>query len=513
MEMQILFAGNRSASILLREGLYETEKPWRLTLNGADAGETRLAVTPLYGLQPDTEYTLTARAGEEAAEVRFRTLPESVTLDVRRFGAVGDGEHDDTAAIQAAITCCPADGRVRVPKGVWKTGPLFLKSHIRLELQRGAELRLIDDPSRFPVLPGLTETTDERDEYNLGSWEGNPLDAYAAFLTGVDAEDVIVYGEGVLDGCATKQNWWLNPKAKRSVFRPRTLFLNRCSDFVLQGVTIRNSPSWNLHPYFSERLKFLNITVLAPADSPNTDGFDPESCRDVLLAGTHFSLGDDCIAIKSGKIWMGARYKRPSERIEISHCLMENGHGGVTVGSEMAGGVRDVAIHDCLMRNTDRGLRIKTRRGRGEQGVIDNILFENVRMERVRVPLAVNARYFCDPDGHSDYVQSREPQPVDARTPALGRITFRHVTADGAACAGFVEGLPEKPLQCLRLEHVRIACEKGAAPITPIMAEQVPPMSEAGLHVLSAERVELEDVEITGQRGEPVVWTEGPRRA
>ena len=505
MTLSLLFAGNRSASVLLEDGgLYHTAEPWQLSLNGEPLGEAPTAVVPLWGLLPDRAYTLSAEKDGQKETLSFRTLPESVTLDVRRFGARGDGSHDDTAAIQAALLACPPEGRVRIPAGQYLTGPLFLKSHVRLELQQDAKLLLKTDRDAFPVLPGLTETTDKLDEINLGSWEGNPLDCFAAFLTGVNVEDVIVYGQGVLDGCASRENWWDRPKLRRGAFRPRMVFLNGCRDVTLQGLTVRNSPSWNLHPYFSQHLRFLNLAVEAPADSPNTDGFDPESCSDVLLAGTRFSLGDDCIAIKSGKIYMGAKHKTPSQHLEISHCLMENGHGGVTIGSEMAGGVKDVLVHHCLMRHTDRGLRIKTRRGRGEQAVIDRIRFEQVRMEQVLVPLAVNARYFCDPDGHSPYVQSRAPQPVDSGTPTIGSICFRQVEADGTSCAGYVEGLPERPVQCLRLEQVRIRCGEDARPIAPIMAEEVPALQRSGLVVRHCRELQLEQVEISGMVGEPV---------
>ncbi len=509
--MKPLFIGTRSACFLIGEGLYGLDTPRMLTLNGEDAGTAETCVFSLYRLWPDTAYTLETDRGESLS---FRTAKESYTMDIRRFGAVGDGVHDDTAAIQAAISCCPAYGRVLIPAGDWRTGPLFLKSHIRMELRKGATLRLDTDRTRFPVLPGLTPPTEAPSEggasvpplpdLSLGSWEGNPLDTFASLLTGFEAEDVDIYGEGVLDGGGDRSDWWLDHRTKRGAWRPRMVFLNRCRDITLQGITVRKSPCWNLHPYSSEDLRFLNLTVLAPANSPNTDGFAPESCRGILLAGTHFSLGDDCIAVKSGKIWMGQRFRTPCEDIEIAHCLMENGHGGVTVGSEMAGGVRNVRVRDCLMRDTDRGLRIKTRRGRGEQGVIDGITFERVKMERVRVPLVVNALYFCDPDGHSAWVQSREKQPVDETTPRIGTITFRDVEADGAACAGYVLGLPERPVEHIALERVRIRVDPDAPAIQPAMADTVPKLRGVGLIVENTAELTLTDVEITGMEGDAV---------
>ena len=501
MQLTLLSVTARSAAFeVVTDELYSLSAPLPLTLNGKPAGVAETVVFSLYGLQPDTAYTLDTPGGS----VCFRTEWESVTLDVRRFGAVGDGLHDDTAAIQAAISCCPERGRVVVPAGRYAVLPLFLKSHIRLELQPGAVLLLNTDRSRFPILPGMVQDTDEVGEHNYGTWEGNPLDCYAALLTGVGVEDVAVYGGGTIDGQAQLGDWWQDPKTRRGAWRGRMVFLNGCKSVTLQGITVQNSPSWNLHPYFSDGLKFINLTINAPKDSPNTDGFDPESCADVLLAGCHFSLGDDCIAIKSGKIYMGRKYKKPCEHIRVRHCLMENGHGGMTVGSEMAGGVRDVLVQHCLMRNTDRGLRVKSRRGRGSQGEIDGITFENVRMQRVGTPLVVNAMYFCDPDGHSPYVQSREPQPVDERTPRIGHITFRRVEADGVACAGYLLGLPERPIACLTLQDVTITCDPAAAPMVPAMAEGVEETARRGLVAINTDRLELERVSITGMSGEAI---------
>ncbi len=507
MRLTTLFTGVRSAAIELDDGgLYQTLRPYALLLNGQIWGKTDTVVTSLFGLWPDTEYTLTVLDGEEeVARTIFRTAKESFSLNVRDFGAVGDGMHDDTPAIQAAITCCPPDGRVLVPKGRYQVLPLFLKSHMTLEIQAGAELCLATDRNRFPILPGMTLSTDETRDYNLGSWEGNPLDAFASMLCGVDVEDVCVCGQGTLNGCADQADWWPNAKKKLGAYRPRMLFLNRCRNVTLQGLTVKNSPAWNLHPYFSEHLKFLNLTVQAPANSPNTDGFDPESSRDIYLGGMHFSLGDDCIAIKSGKLYMGATYQTPCEDIEISHCLMENGHGGVTVGSEMAGGVRSVRVHHCLMRNTDRGLRIKTRRGRGEHGVIDGIVFDHVKMERVGTPFVVNAMYYCDPDGRSDYVQSRDKQPVDERTPRIGTLAFRQVEATGVSCAGYFLGLPEKPIEHVEMEDVSIACDPDAKPMTPAMACSVEPCIQTGVVALNVDELVMRSVQITGCKGETVV--------
>ncbi len=275
---------------------------------------------------------------------------------------------------------------------------------------------------------------------------------------------------------------------------------------TVQGITFRNSPAWNLHPMFSRNLSFLNITVEAPAISPNTDGFDPQSCDGVRLYGGLFSVGDDCIAIKAGKIWQGQKYHVPCRNIEIAWCAMLDGHGGVSVGSEMAGGVREVRVHHCWMRGNDRGLRIKTRRGRGKYAVVDEIRFEDVRMEGVKMPLVVNCMYFCDPDGHSPYVQSREPQPADDTTPTVGSIVFERVRAVGCrACAGYILGLPERPVGHVTVRDSFFEFEEDAEPLVPAMAEEVPAVHNKGIIAQFIDQLTVENVTMEKIDGDMVI--------
>ena len=503
----------RSCSVLLDEaGDYWATSPVQLTLNGVALGEERRSVFSLFDLRPDAEYCLEARRGEEkVGELRFHTAGETCALDVRRFGAVGDGLHDDTPAIQAALLCCPPGGRVFLGAGDYRVGPLFLKSHITLELKRGATLRLIADRARFPILPGSIPADNAAGELLLGSWEGNPLDCYAAALTGIGVEDVRVIGGGTVDGCAQLGDWWLEPKKKRGAYRGRLLYLKDCRDVLVQGLGFRNSPAWNLHPAFSENLDFIGISVEAPADSPNTDGFDPESCKGVRVYGARFSVGDDCIAIKSGKLYAGMKYRRPCEDIDIAWCAMLDGHGGVTVGSEMAGGVRNVRVRRCLMSGNDRGLRIKTRRGRGKYAVIDDIRFEDVRMERVKAPLVINCLYYCDPDGHAEWVQSRRKRPVDDTTPTVGEIRFERVTATGCgACAAYILGLPERPVARVLLRDCRFDYAADARPMAPAMADGVEMCLRRGVVARYVKRLELENVRLAGAEGPEVdaMWVE-----
>ena len=343
MNIEVIFKTARCITIEMKDGsIFESEQAKKIFVDGVFYQETKRVITSIYGLKPDRDYQISVEYGMERIETTVTMDHEFVTLNVRDFGAKGDGIQDDTNFIQAAILCCPEDSRVLIPEGTYKISSLFLKDNLRLELGKGAVLSAMTDRTKFPILKGLIESYDEQDEYNLGTWEGNPLDMFSGIITGIGVKNVTIYGEGMIEGNASydEDNWWFDAKRKRIAFRPRMIFLNHCENVVVQGIRVQNSPSWNIHPYFSDHLRFLDLTVLNPKDSPNTDGLDPESCKDVEIAGVYFSLGDDCIALKSGKIYMGSKYKRASEDIVIRQCCMRDGHGSITVGSEMAGGIK-----------------------------------------------------------------------------------------------------------------------------------------------------------------------------
>ena len=509
--MKVLCVTSRSCSVLLDpEGLYEAREKHELYLDGERLGEEYRSVTSLFDLEPDTEYSLeSARENGDRETLTFRTKRETCTLDVRSFGAKGDGETEDTAMLQAAIICCPEGGRVWIPPGEYVTGPLFLKSRMTLDIADGAVLKLLTCRERFPVLPGNTPAENPEGEVLLGLFEGCAVDGFAAALNGIDLTDVAVIGEGVIDGRAQDGDWWVKPKEIRIASRGNLFYTQRCKGMLIQGLTFINSPSWNLHPAYSENLDFIDIRVKAPWDSPNTDGFDPESCRNVRLLGAEISVGDDCIAIKSGKIGLGRKYKRACENLEIGWCALLDGHGGVTVGSEMAGGVKRVTAHHCYMKGNDRALRIKTRRDRGRDGVIDEILFRDIRMDGVKMPLVINSFYFCDADGKTERVQSREKQPVDETTPEIGTVCFERVQASGCkACAAYVTGLPEKPMKHLILRDSRFDFDPEAEPLIPAMALGVEACCRRGMIVRYLEKLTLDRVTLEGIEGEPLEATE-----
>lgn len=510
-KLKILFKNARCAVAELSDGgIYETAGTWELYLDGAFRQETGHVITALYDLEPEHRYELTAkRKGEEGGEelhVSFTTDYEFVTLNVRDFGAKGDGESDDTGFIQAAILAAPENSRVLIPEGVYRITSLFLKDGLNLELARGAVLRAFTERERFPVFPGAVPGNRENEELILGTWEGEARPMFSGILCGVGVRNAAVYGQGVLDGNAGKDNWWYKPKEIRIAARPRMVFLNRCENIVMAGLTVTNSPSWNIHPFFSKHLKFLALQIIGPKDSPNTDGLDPEACQDVEIAGVYFSVGDDCIAVKSGKIDIGARYKTPSEDILIRQCCMRDGHGSITLGSEMAAGIRNLQAVDCLFLHTDRGLRIKTRRGRGELAVIDRVLFRNIRMDHVMTPFVVNCFYFCDADGHTDYVQCKEPLPVDHRTPWIKSLAFRDIQADNChVAAAFFYGLPERKIGRVEMENIRVNYARDAMSGKPAMMDGIgDDICRMGIYAVNVETLVLRNVEIEGQEGEKI---------
>lgn len=507
MNLRVIFRTARCAVLEIEDGsIYQLEQKKEIYVNKQLYGTTKKAVFSVYGLEPDRDYIVEAGNKGGKAETAFRTLEEFVTLNVRDFGAKGDGISDDTSFLQAAVLSCPPESRVLIPKGVYKITSLFLKSNLRLELEEGAVLSAETDRRRFPILKGMVESCDGKKEYNLGTWEGDPEDCFSSIITGIHVENVEIYGQGVLDGNAGVENWWYEPKVKKGAYRPRMIFLNGCENVTVQGIQIQNSPSWNIHPYFSNHLKFLDLKILNPKDSPNTDGLDPESCRDVEITGVYFSVGDDCIAVKSGKLYMGSKYKTPSQDIVIRQCCMRDGHGSVTMGSEMAGGICNVMVRDCLFLHTDRGLRIKTRRGRGKDGVIDRILFERIRMDHVMTPFVINSFYYCDPDGHSDYVASKEALPVDDRTPWIKSLSFSDIRAKNChVAAAYLYGLPERKIERVEMKHVQVSYAENAMSGEPAMLDGVKCVSRMGIFAGNIEKLILNDVEIEGQEGEKII--------
>ena len=442
---------------------------WTLSVAGETVrtGETDRVITFLDGLEPSTRYAFALEGGESFT---FTTADCAGRVNIMDFGARPEAANNG-AAIAAALASVPVGGTLAIPKGRWQTGPLFLKSDMTLHLEPGATLAFITDRDEIPILPARTANGDM-----LGSWEGLPDACYASIVTAIGCTNLEITGSGTLDGSGAEGDWWSWPKESRNgARRARTLFLNNCEAVTVSGITVQNSPSWTVHPLYCHDIEFVGLSIKNPPNSPNTDGLDPECCSDVLLEGIHFTVGDDCIAIKACKRADdgSSDHIRPCENITVRHCYMERGHGAVVIGSEMSGSVRHVTIEHCELLGTDRGLRLKTRRGRG--GEIAYVRCHNIEMREVHSAIVANCFYFCDHDGRSEWVQSRSPYPVDASTPSIHDIEISDlVIRDVRVAIGAFYGLPEMPIRSVSINNIHASFDDSSEGDVPVMALHVP---------------------------------------
>jgi polygalacturonase len=367
------------------------------------------------------------------------------------FGAVGDGATDATGALKTAIEAChnSGGGRVIVPPGDFLTGPIRLLSNVNLHISVGATLRFSNYPEMYlPVV--------------FTRWEGVELMNYAPLVYAFGQENVAITGGGTLNGQADETHWWpwkaaegaesqkpdrsrLFQQAAEGVpperrvygeghyLRPPFIQTYRCRNVLIEGVTIRNSPFWVIHPVLSSNVIVREVVVASLG--PNNDGCDPESSTDVLIEGTLFDTGDDCIAIKSGRNADGRRLAAPSERIVIHNCRMQAGHGGVTIGSEVSGSVRDVFAEYNTMSSPDleRGLRIKTNAARG--GVVENVFMRDTKIGEVGSAIDIDMQYqLADEDLSRPFI------------PVVRNVRVEGLTVDRAAIAFSILGLEVSPV-------------------------------------------------------------------
>lgn len=510
MIIEVISITSRSISIeALNDECFNLGNGAALYINNEKAADIDVNVYTLNSLMPETDYELYLEdktTKKASNRIMVRTKAESAVVNVRDFGAKGDGIQADCAAIQAAVAACPQGGRILFPEGIYLTSPIFLKSGITLELEKNAVLLGMKKRENYPILPGILRSSREEDGLYLGSWEGEPANCFASLITGIGVENVSIIGQGIIDGNADFDNWWCDVKKRNTAWRPRTIFLNGCSNVVLEGVTIRNSPSWTVHPLMSNTLKFINLNIENPKNAPNTDGINPESCRNVLISGVKFSVGDDCIAIKSGKMSTSEKFCRASQEIYIRNCRMEYGHGAVVIGSEMSGGVKKVYIERCIFNSTDRGIRIKTRRGRGSKGIIDEIYAANIKMDRVQTPFVINCFYFCDADGKTEYVWSKKALPADNRTPHIGSVHLKDICCENVqVAAAFMYGLPESKIEKVEMENIQIHFDPEAEAGYADMMSFLKLMCRHGLYFNNVKKLRLKNIGIQNVNGEEIV--------
>jgi polygalacturonase len=414
-------------------------------------------------------------------------------FDVNAYGAIGDGTTPATGALQAAIDAAAnaGGGTVYVGSGRYVTGTLHLRSHVTLELDAGATLLGSEDPNDYPLV--------------RSKWEGEGVRLnHAALIYGEGLENVTIAGRGTIDGRGHK--WWARQRAaaesgrdlsrSTNTLRPFLFRLVDSKNILIEGVKFTNSAMWTVTPLACENVTIRNINVFNPPDSPNTDGINPESCRNVRISDCHVDVGDDCITIKSGKEDDGRRVHTPCENITITNCTLVHGHGGVVIGSEMSGSVRNVTISNCVFYGTDRGIRLKARRGRG--GVVENLRVSNIVMEGVLCPIAINLFYGCGA-WDSPSVTTTTEMPVSAGTPRFRHLRFSSITARKAkAAAAYILGLPEMFVEDIALSDVSIEIDESNTELgEPDMSPILPSTCRAGMIVRNVSQLSLNNVELT----------------
>jgi polygalacturonase len=354
------------------------------------------------------------------------------------YGAKADGTTKDTLALQKAIDACAGKGGgvVQLSPGTYLTGPIVLKSRITLQIDAGATLLGSQDKGDYPRMQEMRE------------------DAVQPLISATNAQDVTIRGAGAIDGAG--QPWWAEVYAHKNspeyvaARRPRLIFFDHSKHILIEGVTIRNSASWQVTLYYSDGVTLRNGKILAPQRSPNTDGVDPFSSHHVTIAHMTIDVGDDNVAIKSGQPGSEGP-DDPSTDITVTDCVFLHGHG-MSIGSEVSGGVQNVHVARVQFKDTDNGVRVKSNRDRG--GNIGPLDFRDVTMEDVATPVLITEYYPHIPDHDS-------AQPVTRLTPHFHDISITHLTATGGKTAGFIVGLPESPITSINLSNVHISAEKG----------------------------------------------------
>ena len=407
-------------------------------------------------------------------------------VNVKDYGAIGDAGILDTLAIQSAIDAASkaGGGTVYFPAGKYLSSSIFLLSNITLYLDAGAVLLGSENPAEYPVMDGR--------------WEGTDQKTYAPLIAGVGLTNIAIVGRGMIDGQGS--TWWKLHHQKQLAYpRPRLIGFTNCSNVLIEGITATNSPSWTINPVYCENVNVDKVTIINPADSPNTDGINPDSCRNVHISNCYISVGDDCITLKSGKEDNGRENLKPCENITITNCIMAHGHGGVVIGSEMSGGVRRVVISNCVFTGTDRGIRMKSRRGRG--GAIEDIRVSNIIMENVLCPLTMNLYYACGAWGNKSNAD-KSPHPVSEGTPCFRNIHLSGITARGVKyAAAFLYGLAEMPLKNISLQDIDISMALTSEAGFPEMADEMEEMGRVGLYIRNVQGLSLDHVQINHQLG------------
>lgn len=431
------------------------------------------------------------------------TFPDNA-VSITDFGAVGDGQTMNTKAIADAINAVSekGGGTVNIPRGVWLTGPIILKSNINIHTDAGALVIFSKNKDLYPLI----ET----------SFEGLKTVRCLSPIYGKDLENIAFTGEGIFDGSGdawrpvkksklTSGQWkkliksggvlnndetiWYpsqqyldavkmsdmnvpknfktldDYKQIKDFLRPVMVSLVSCNKVLLDGPVFQNSPAWCLHPLMCENLTVRNVDVRNPWYSQNGDGIDIESCKNSVVTNCTFDVGDDAICVKSGKDKDGRDRGMPTENLIVKNCTVYHGHGGFTVGSEMSGGVKNMHVSDCTFIGTDVGLRFKSTRGRG--GVVEGVYISNIDM--VDIPAnAISFNLYYGGLSVSEMLEQNKQgkgeekvPPVTEETPEFKDIHIKNITCRGALQAIYLQGLPEMNLKNVTLDNLTMEATNG----------------------------------------------------
>ena len=453
------------------------------------------------------------------------------TTNIKKFGAVPDGNTLNTKAINNAIDAAnkKGGGVVLVPAGLWLTGPVVLKSNVNLHLAAGATLLFTDDKSQYPLVKA--------------NYEGLPQMRNQSPISATGVSNIAITGKGIIDGngdvwravksdkltasqwkkkvasggvlSEDKKTWYpseaflnaskgpANPgeikpdrdaayyESIKDFLRPNMVLITNCKYILLEGVTFQNSAAWCLHPLMSEHLTVRNIFVKNPWYAQNGDGIDVESCSNVLIENSIFDVGDDALCMKSGRDAEGRKRGMPTQNVIIRGCTVYASHGGFVIGSEMSGGARNMYISNCTFIGTDIGLRFKTTRGRG--GVVENIFIKDIYMKDIPGEAILFDMYYMAKDpvalaGEKRELPKVEFKPVDETTPVFKNFHISNVYCNGAAKGIFVRGLPEMHIKNIVFENMVLQADKG------IDIQEASGLSFKNIQVISAETKPVIDI-------------------
>lgn len=370
------------------------------------------------------------------------SLPAAAKVcDARTYGAKPDGTTKNTKAIQDAINDCSGSGggTVKLTGGTFVSGPIVLRSQVTLDIDKGSTLLGSPDHADYP----------KKTEFRAPGTQ--------SLVSADHAEDIAITGSGTIDG--NGESWWAEARKTKNAgvvgavdFRPRLVVFDHCKRVKLEGVTIQNSPSWQVVPYYTDHMEIRNVRILAPEHSPNTDAIDPFSSSNMVIDHVYADVGDDNIAIKSGII-NSPGPDEPSHHITITDCEFMHGHG-LSIGSEIAGGANNIHAERIHFKGTDQAIRIKANRDRGNQ--VFNISFKDITMEDVKTSILISEYYpKVLPEG--DVAAA----PVTRLTPFFHDITIENVKSVKSGIAGVIVGLPESPVNNLVLKNINISADKG----------------------------------------------------